>query len=312
MIKKTYIAIMIFIGFIITSTAPSALADDTLTVTDSADDVEQYDALTAELIGTYPVPNIDITEVKAEKTDDSVTVTLTIDEEGQIEKLDSSYGIFLFTTSPSLLYIILYTGIEEMGIGEEYGFGSDGFLVTHGYEELVDITSSSVEDNVMTLSFKLESSDERIIGLYATTSKEPGGNYSYADEAPDGVEDEMMSLTPNAGGTYNATAGKPVNFQATVEEGDPGDYEWVWVIEETGTTLTGATPSNTFKIPDTYSGLVYVFDGQGKWGYDEFSVEVAENPADNGDNNGSPGFEMIILLGAIVAVLVAVISLKRK
>jgi len=311
MTKKLFMPIAIFIGLVLMLTINVSAADDSLTVTDSTDDVSQYDYTTAELIGTYPLPSIDIAEIKAERTGDTVTITLTLADDGEIEKdQETAYGAYLFTTSPSLIYLIAYTGID---LGEELGFGSDGFLVIHGEEDVVQVESSSVEDNVMSLSFKLDSSDERLIGLYATTSKEPAaGNYSYADEAPDGVEESMMSLTPSAGGIYNATTGTPISFQATLEEGSPDDYEWVWVFEETGTTLTGKNPSNTFKIPDTYAGIVYVFDGEGKWGYDEFSVKVTGNKIDgDSDNNGSPGFEIIVMFLAI-AVIAGIAIYKRK
>jgi len=312
MIKKICTSVMVFIGLMLVSTMPAVAIDDSLTVTDPTGDVSQYNATTLELIGTYPVPNIDIGEVKAEKTGDSVTVTLTMSEEGEIEKnLDSAYGIYLITTSPYLFYFIAYTGLDL----SELGYGSGGVLVLHGDEEgIVDVDSSSVEDNIMTLSFKLDSSDERIIGLSASSEKMPeGGEYSYSDEAPDGFEDLMMSLTPEAGGGYNTTAGNSVAFQATLEEGDPADYEWVWVFEGSGTTLTGVNPSHTFKIPDTYTGMVYVFDGEGNWGTDEFSVEVSGTASTDGaEDNGSPGFEMILLFVAIAILIGAIVIFKRK
>jgi len=311
MIKKTCISIMIFVGLILMSTIPAVAVDDSLTVTDPTDDVSQYNSTTAELIGTYDVPNIDISEVKCEKTGDTATVTLTISEEGEIEKdLDSAYGIYLITTSPYLFYFIAYTGLDL----SEYGFGSGEILILHGDDEgIVDVDAYSIEDNIMTLSFKLDSVDERIIGISASSEKTPeGGEYSYTDEAPDGFEDLMMSLTPSAGGSYDTTAGNSVTLQATLEEGDPADYEWVWVFEETGTTLTGANPSHTFKIPDTYTGILYVFDGGGNWGTDEFSVEVSGTAADDGGNNGSPGFEIIIMFVAIAVLIGAIVIFKRK
>lgn len=313
MIKKAGISFMIFLGLVLMSTIHAVAVDDSLTVTDASDDVSQYNSTTGELIGTYAVPNIDITEVKAEKTGDSITVTLTMSEDGEIEKnLDSAYGIYLITTSPYLFYFIAYTGLDL----SEYGFGSGEVLVLHGDDEgLVTVDSYLVEDNIMTLSFKLDSADERIIGLSASTEKTPGGGkYSYADEAPDGFEDLMMSLTPDAGSDYNATVGKSVNFQATLEEGNPDDYEWVWVFEDSGTTLTGPDPSHTFKIPGTYSGIVYVFDGEGNWGTTEFSTEVSGTASDkkDGDDNGSPGFELIILFAAIAVIIGAIVIFKRK
>ncbi len=312
MIRKICISTMVLIGLLILSTIPAVGVGDDITITDPTDDVSQYNYTTGEVVGTYDLPNFDIKEVKAEKTGKSVTVTLTVAEGATIEKnVDSAYGIYLITTSPYLFYFIAYTGLDL----SEFGFGSGEVLVLHGDDEGMVDADSSVEGNVMTVTFDLDSSDEKIIGLSASSEKTPeGGEYSYADEAPDEFEELMMSLTPDAGGSYNTSTNTAFSLEATLEEGEPTDYEWVWIFDEEGTTLEGSNPSHTFKIPDTYNGIVYVFDGEGNYGYDEFTVEVTGTVAngDNGDDNGSPGFEVIIIFAAIAVVLIGAIIVSKR
>jgi hypothetical protein len=308
MMKKACISIIVFVAIIIMGALPAIAVDYTITVTDPLGDVLQYVIDEEEPVGTYDAPNIDILEVKAEQTGNGVTLTLTVSEEGIIEKSENSmYIIFLATTSPDIIYSIYYAGWIEM-------YSDEVFMIEHGHSE-VDVDDYSIENNILSVSFKLSDSRERIMGLYAMTYKDTDSDSIYADEAPDDVEEEMMGLLiPDAGRNYSTTVGVPIDFQATLEEGNPEDYEWLWVFEDTGITLTGSNPIHTFSMPDTYYGILYVFDGEGKWGIDEFSVTITGDPIDtNGtDKPTTPGFEIILFLIAITLLVGTLFIFKRK
>jgi hypothetical protein len=228
------------------------------------------------------------------------------------EALTTAYMVTLITTSTFLGYIITFTGLNWGDVlGDDYSDFTDQVIITDGEDNIINATSySGIGTNTLTVEFNLQNNYERIISISAM-STEILGNYSYGDNVPDDFDEELgMNLNPNAGDTYNVNAGKSVTLSGILDEGDAEDYEWLWTFDESSITLTGHNPSHVFNIPDIYTGIAFVYDGQGNWGAAFFEVNVSAASAGNGGGtNEEPGFELILVIAAIA---VALILLRKK
>jgi len=308
MIKKICISIMIFVGLLIASTI-TATAVETVAHTDSTGDVLNADS---EEVSR---PNLDIEQISATKNGKEVELKLKLAEGGKIQKSTFTYvyyyGIVLITSHEE--YSAMYTGLdlsvlssEELG---DYDADDLGLLVCSvmtSDEQVVDVISYAGEgEDELSIKFNLLNSNEKIIALYATTTE-----LSDTQEFYDEYIGETLSVYVQD--VYNSTTGNPISFEGDLEEGTPSDYEWVWFFEENDVLLTGVNPSHTFKIPDTYSGVVYAFDEDGNYGASLFSVNVVGKAITDNDDNGSPGFEMILLFVAIAILIGAIAIFKRK
>lgn len=304
-----YVSGLIFIIMLLTSMCPvnAAPIERSIIITDDTDDVTDLDG---EQIS---YPTLDISNVTCVQTGKIVELELTLNEEGSFQKtLDISYNIVLFTTSSTMGYLIIYSGsnTEFALIWPDADIG-DIIITGFDFAAPIDVISESIENNILSVSFNLENSYERVLGLYATTQKISEETYSYSDDAPNDYEDVATgNLGINAGGEYFADAGQTIQLQGNLIEGNPVDYEWIWVFDESLISLEGRTPTHKFNIPGDYSGILYAYDDEGSWGLDYFIVTVNETSSNNGgSNNNQPGFELVIFIGAIA---VSLVILRRK
>ncbi len=302
MIKKTMISIIILAGLIFSAINVSAY-DTTLTIDDETNDIVKGDD-EGNTWENYSYPNVDIVELKGVQTGKKLEITLKLEQTGEIEdSLLTTYLITLITTYEHGGYIMTYNSdlVSELG-------GTGPILIMDGFGNLVNSTSfSGVGTNTLSFSFNLKSTDERTIGLGALAGK-TSGNYSYADRAPEDF-DEMslgMNLYPNAGGSYEVKTDETLQLSGSIEEGDPSDYNWLWIIDDTSIEIQGQNPTtDALKTKDIYTGRLYVYDGQGNWGLDVFEVNVtgtSSNP--DPTPNDEPGFELILVVAAVVIALI--------
>jgi hypothetical protein len=305
--KIKYAISLILIILLFASMKSTAAYDRNLVLTDSADDVQYYD--NGVFVENISYNNLDIREISCDQTDDEIEVQLTLAENGRFEKSELVYyGIILITTSPVGGYVIYYMGVDLSTIDPMFSGNVIVLTGEEGGSGLVDVTSSDTEDNVLNVKFDTQYDNERVIGISAGTEK-VGENNSYYDEAPDNTG-ELGFLDISAGGIYEINASERVNFKGTLTEGNPGDYTWYWVLDDSLQTFESQNPSNTFNIPGEYTGMLYVYDDEGNYGSDSFIVTVLGSGGGNGGgNNNQPGFELIALIAAIA---IALIILRKR
>ena len=294
--KIRYTLSLIFIIMLTVSMSVATAFDSTLTVTDETGDVSYF--------------NVDIENVTCTQSGTEVEVQLKLAEGGRFEKSEeTSYGIYLFVASPSLLYFILYTGADLSDIPELGELGE--VIVFRGFEDFVDVNDYDVTDNVLTVSFDLEKSNERVVGILASAEKyDDYGNGNYSDSAPDDVEGyEIGNIEVDAGGFYEANVSEIVYFKGDLIEGNPSDYTWYWLFNGSLLTFEEQNPTYEFDIPGNYEGYLFVYDGKGNWGFDVFSVTVNKKGGSNGNGNNQPGFELIVF---ITAIAVSLLILKKR
>jgi len=306
--KKTLMSAMILVILVIASAA--IVSAETMTHTDATGDVLD---INSENVSR---PNLDIEQISAVKNGNEVELKLKLVEGGTIQtsSLTYMYGYNIILITTHEMYNALYTGLDLSSLTPEdlEGVSNEELemyeelacFVVNGEGEKVDIITYGGEgENELSIKFNLLNSNEQLISLSAE-SAEQSSTQEFYDEYT-GEE-----LTINVSSLYNATTGNPVIFEGNLEEGAASEYDWIWYFEETNTFLEGYNASNIFKIPDIYDGIVYVYDSDGNYGADFFSVNVTGKAINTNGNNGSPGFEVIVLLASIAVALV--LLRKRK
>ena len=223
----------------------------------------------------------------------------------------SIFGTLKTTAFSYLGYIIIYGPLAAIFAIDFPDFEGDVLVLSESSEEPMNVLSESIEKTILSVSFNLDNSYERILGLYAQTLTNVDLETGYSDEAPNDVEEVSTgNLVIDAGEEYFANPGQTVQLQGTLEEGNPTDYDWLWVFDDSLISLEGRTTTYKFNIPGDYSGLLYAYDDEGNWGYGEFTVTVNETSSNNGGGNSNqPGFELVAVIGAIA---IALVILKRK
>jgi hypothetical protein len=309
--KKIKFALsLIFIIMLLMSMCPikATTIERSITIKDDTGDVLKTDE--ENPVSYY---DVDITNITCVQTGRKVDIEFKLAEDGNFKKsLDTIYSAELYTTSDIDFgyYLIMYGAAIT-----EYFEDTESDVIIFSLESIannksLDVISESIENNILSVSFNLENSYERVLGLTLIIEKTVG-NISYSDQAPDeDVYEDIGSLEITAGEEYILDAGQTVQLQGNLVEGDPSDYEWLWIFEDGSIIIEERTPTHKFNIPGDYLGTLYAYDDEGNWGLDYVTVTVNETSSGNGGGgNNQPGFELIIVIGAIATALVI---LRRK
>lgn len=301
---------LIFIIMLVTSMCPinAATIERNITIKDPNCDVLKTDE--ENPVCYY---DVDITNITCVQTGRRVDIEFKLAEGGIFKKtLDTIYSAELYTTSDLDFgyYLIMYGAAIS-----EYFQDVESDVVVFSLESIannksLDVISESIEKNVLSVSFNLENSYERILSI-ALVIEKTVGNISYSDQAPDeDVYENIGSLEITSGGEYFLDAGQTVQLQGNLVEGNPSDYEWLWIFEDGSIILEERTPTHKFNIPGDYMGTLYAYDDEGNWGMNYVTVTVNETSSGSGGGgNNQPGFELIIIIGAVA---IALVILRRK
>ena len=305
--KKTYIILLSIISMLVVSTVNVSAYDGTLNITDEINDIiKAEEDGTVSFNNTYP--DVDFETLSLKQIGKQVDVTVKLAEGGEFqEDLTTFYVIVILTTSPYGEYDIFYSGALAIEAGSPLIILS--YTSDEGLEAIDDYTGKGTD--TLQFSFDLMDRNERLISALVMITKD-----DYSDVYPYNIEDieDIEGITDieiNAGGSYNIKTNQDLQLSGTVISGEiTNDHEWFWTFDDSSITLEGKNPSYNFKIPDTYTGTLYVYDGEGSWGKDTFQVNVTGTSTNGGNNNNNePGFELIIV---IAAVAIALLILRKK
>jgi len=224
---------LIFIIMLVTSMCPinAATIERNITIKDPNCDVLKTDE--ENPVCYY---DVDITNITCVQTGRRVDIEFKLAEGGIFKKtLDTIYSAELYTTSDLDFgyYLIMYGAAIS-----EYFQDVESDVVVFSLESIannksLNVISESIEKNVLSVSFNLENSYERILDI-ALVIEKTVGNISYSDQAPDeDVYENIGSLEITSGGEYFLDAGQTVQLQGNLVEGNPSDYEsYSYVILE--------------------------------------------------------------------------------
>jgi len=296
-IYRTIFVTLILIGSLLMTTAS---AENIFTITDDLKDVTSGD----EYNVSYP--DADIKKLTINKNNDEIELILELNNEGRI--ISSASELPYYYT----VYIMIGTTSDNI---YEITYGSDLVTLTNLEAQVAPngdmdqnlLKDYSVNKNKLTLKFDLLESYERIIYIEnAFIMLVVDANNGYVDN----LNQEAYIPSIDAGGPYNVKAGDKVTLNGTIDVGDPENYTWYWIIDDTSIVKEGKTTQHTFLIPGDYTGNLYVVNSQALYNYDSFQVNVNGTAQNNDDNNNNePGFEMLLVFAAIA---IALIILKKR
>lgn len=308
MIKKILMLTLLTISLLFTSTISVNAQSNTLIITDELNDV------TGEEETNLSRPNVDIYQVICEQDDEEVSLSLKLAPGGVIQNsAEYSYVMGVLTTG-GYAYTVSF---GELIVEKNEWMVTATPLVGVGDDIELDYQVSGMNTDTVTISFDLLRSSEKCISAYAMVY-EFSLSKSYVDEVYFERFYSGGNLVTDAGGPYTGEKGKAINFKGTIENENASDYNWVWMIEEPNTNtvvsvLEGVNVSYTFKIAGNYTGILYVYDSEGNFGMDDFTVDISPSTGSSGGNTGDggiPGFEIITLIVAI-AILMVILRKNR-
>lgn len=312
MMKKILLSMILIMSLLIASINPVNAQSNTLTITDDINDV--FGVFGEEETETnLSRPNVDIYQVICEQDGKDVSLSLKLAPGGVIQNSVTSIYIIGVVTTGGYSYNVVFGETED---------GSTKWMViatpilVEGGERELNCQIAGMNTDTVTVSFSLLKSYEKCISAFAAVREIVSTSGYYGDELyPEFYP--VGNLVIDAGGPYTGKKGKTINLTGTIENGDPSDYEWVWVIEETNTVLEGVNVSYTFKVVGNYTGILYAYDSNGNFGMDDFTVDISSPGSSGGSSSnngggGTPGFEIIILLASLAIVVLLVTFLLRK
>jgi len=300
--KQIILSVLVLTSFILV-TANSATAEiNKITIIDGKNDVQKYGEEENQ-----SRPNVDISQITCEQDGKHIDLSLKLIDGGKIqESFLFFYTIELMTTKNT------YYGI--FGVDEETQKSQCSMVIEASQEE-IDCDCSGVNTDTLTMSFNLPDEKEKIVTASAATMEFTNITTldSYMDIANENFYEGETALQINAGDTYTGKVGDTIKFNGTLENGTASDYEWIWYIETANEYMYGQNPSKTFKFPGVYTGTLFVFNSQGDYGTDSFTVNISSAGGSGGNTGGkgggTPGFEIITLIAAI-AILFFVVRKK--
>jgi hypothetical protein len=330
MLKKTLIIGIILASLLIISTFSVSAVDDTKEIDDIEDDVQKTDDLGETGTIVDYKPNVDITKLKYEQKDQTVTITLTVkgkiedrgdywdledpdvdyDEEGNIDWSDFSIDFVVYQIdmeTSANIYSIVY-GNKECNISTLDN-------------DFIEQNSWSVTNSDLILSFNLPNEDETLtfIQSYATDWKfNILVNNVYVDYAPDFVELDTTINAPSEGKVNTS-----ISFSGKVDGGS-SEYNWYWDFGD-GNSSTEQNPTHSFDKIGTYEVTLDVEDEYFNYGYTSFSITITDSNNKNGidgtakvgdalEESSSSALLMFIALIAIIAVagIAVLVHIIRK
>jgi hypothetical protein len=304
-IYRLYIALIVTILLTMTTTVT---AENIFTIADETEDVLDKNA---DLVS---YPDLDIKEISVDRNGNQIDLSLKLNENGKILNSGFIVAYTVYLTTSNNLYEIIYgyseTDFEEIAL--------DGITIT-AYEDLnsgsgVDVnikSDSGVGTNELKISFDLLNDYEKLISIdgIAMYMSDLIGTETYIDEV---MVNNSNFPSVDAGDSYSGKAGNKITFEGSLGQGNPGSYNWLWTIEDTSIIKEGQTVEHTFITPGSYTGTLYVYDGQGGYAEDSFTLQItgsSSNGGNNGGSNNEPGFEIIVMF---VAIAIALMILRKK
>jgi len=302
------------------STLSVVAIEENKTISDPAGDVFTSDFLgfgeTEDIVyvsehSDIDVKNIDIREITYIRQDKDVTLTLKVD--GEIENRGNMEDIPNFGLEEIDINVVEY----KIGLGtsnESYviSYVNEKCQLNYYYDdETVNLSEGEwYIDNKDTLviSFELKSNDETYEYLEVTTTFTKM-NISIFTMDPEDLEDLegfvvlLMDIAPNpplevfastAHGTTIGTVGKNIQFNGSAYFGEGGPpYTYKWDFGD-GETSTEKNPTHIYEKAGDYEYNLTVTDSSGakESSYGEINIIA-------GEDNGTPGFELIIVIAAI-------------
>lgn len=255
------------------------------------------------------VDNIDIAQVEYTITNETIEFTMTvvgvIEDRGSLDEIDPDAVSLNIDT---VTYAFDLTTSEESGLNMiSISYANNTCQVIDALGTITNLTESdfSVNGNTLTVSFDWNTTGQ--------TFEEVTANVQYmrfmfdlGDLSEDDLEDleesgivYLVDIVPNGPlhilyteVTNLGEVGEPVEFDGAVMDGQP-PYEINWDFGD-GETSTELDTTHTYDTAGKYVYNLTVTDAGGTSENSSGNIEIIGD-----DDNGTPGFELIIAITAI-------------
>ena len=319
---KILIPAVVIISILVALLPSAAAVEENETITDSIGDVIDHLGEVVESHSNIDVENIDIINFVYERSDKDVTFELKVDgiieDRGDITDFSflgfgSEYpeDVLEFDMDTVGYTFILSTTYEDYQIVYVNNRCQIMYSSTFDVENISE-DDFSVSGDTLTVSFELNTSNETYDIISAQT------NYmrlkfdlsqleNMTDEEIEGLEDLMTILTdeaPNqplqvyAEATNLGEVGVDVEFEGFAIYGQP-PHSYKWDFGD-GTTSTEKSPKHTYDSAGNYNYTLTVTDSSGASERDTGQIEIIDT---DGDENGTPGFELVLLIAAFALIV---------
>lgn len=327
-IGKILILAMVVSSLLAISISSVVAVDEYELITDGTGDV--VDFVTQETVDEHPdidVENIDITELKYEREDKSVTLTLKVDgvieNRGDLSDI-SEYGLpddlLDFNVNTVGYVFMLFTSYDEYQIA----YANNTCQVIYLTEfEIINLTEDdfSVNADTLTIFFEVGTTNETYESVSVTTLYQ---KFSLSDleewegDDPEGLEGLVVFLSDEApnqplvvdGYAPNlGEAGKTVEFEGLALYGQP-PYTYHWDFGDGSTPSSEKNPTHIYEQPGKYNYTLTITDSSD---FSDSFTETIEISGDSGDDEDSPiiMFVGIIVVIAVIGVIAVVYIIRR-
>ncbi len=316
--KKILIA-TITLGAMLLLMSCVAAIDENKTVVDEINDVIDINGDIVTSDPNIPVANVDIEEIKYIRSDQQVTIELTV--VGQIENrgslLDLDFADEDFSIDTAGYTLVLITDEREYTITYVNNTCNLAFFDDLGNDTSVNLTDFTVVGDTLTINFDLENAEEVYDTISGLTQYM---NFDMADITSEtGMEDITLLFDEATDQPLSViifefndgTINNPINFSGLATGGTPS-YSFRWDFGD-GETSTERNPVHTFTTAGDYDVNLTVTDSDGTKAYDEVPVSILAGGDGNGDGD-EPNimiFFAVIVVIAIVGVIVVIYIIRR-
>ena len=328
-IGKILILAMLVSSLLVISISSVVAVDEYEVITDGTGDV--VDFVTQETVDDHTdidVENIDITELKYEREDKSVTLTLKVDgiieNRGELSDI-SEYGLpddLLDLNVNTVGYVFMLLTSNDT---YQIAYANNTCQVVYLTEfEIINLTEDdfSVDVDTLTISFEVGTTNETYESISVTTLYQ---KFSLSDlegwegEDPEGLEGLVIFLSdeaPNQPLVVDAYApnlgevGKTVEFEGLALYGQP-PYTYNWDFGDGSTPSSEKNPTHVYEKPGKYNYTLTITDSSD---FSDSFTETIEISGDSGeDDEGNPIliFVGIIIVIAIIGVIAVVYIIRR-
>ena len=289
--KPILIALILIMSLFISNVS----AETKLVGTDDLNDV--FDEMTG-LNVTYP--NIDIKKVTIDREGNKIDAILELNDEA--EKPTSGifwYIIYLRTTKNE--YAINFGNYEDFNDTE--GTAS---VISTSFEDILD--DYEIDGNTFSFTFDLIDSNEICVGVIVVNVFL--STVSYSDYLNDDYEFPDITVYKKQ---YDAEVGDTISFNATMVDGNPEDYSWLWAFEGISTAQEGPVVSQKFVESGMFNGSIFVYEPTtGRYYNNTFRINISGSGSPGGSTKNEPGFEIVVFIAALVAALIIIRRKRRK
>jgi hypothetical protein len=320
---RVLVPILVVLSVFAAIFSSAAAIDENETITDSFGDVIDYN--TGDVVEDrtdIEVDNIDIKVLDYTRVDKSVTFELEvfgeIEDRGDMSDFNFLLGAEEPTDDASLEFdmdtvaytIVLSTSYDDYQI--VYVNNSCQIIYLSTFEQInVSENDFSVFGSTLEVSFDLNTTDETYEEILAQTNYmrfkfDINELMNMTDEEIEDFQDLMAILSDEAPNqplqaysevTNLGEIGKEIQFEAFTIAGQP-PYTYDWDFGD-GSSSTEKNPTHTYDTAGNYTYTLTATDDSGESVSDSGIIEII----DTDEDNGTPGFELILIIAAFALIV---------